>query len=423
MNICTLTASVSRNAGGLFNSVRRLNQSLAALPGVGITVTGLIDEYTQTDLNEWSPLVPRIFPTKGFASLGYSPPLQKHVLQDNYDLVHQHGIWQFISLAAAQWQKKSGRPHLISPRGMLDAWALKNSAWKKRIAGWLFENEHLRRATCLHALCESEAQSMRAYGLKNPIAIIPNGIDLPSLVESSELRVEGSIFDRFDQGRKVLLHLGRIHPKKGLVNLLRAWKQTLNSQPSTLNSWVLAIAGWDQGGHEAELKRLCDEMGIAWGDVRTGGTTGQQDNGTTGQRSVVSGQWSVIFLGPQFGENKSACYCDCDAFILPSYSEGLPMVVLEAWAYGKPVLMTQECNLREGFVANAAIRIEPSAESIVRGLRELFQTPSAERQALGDNGRALVAEKFTWPKIAADMKSVYEWVMGNGPKPGCVVVS
>jgi poly(glycerol-phosphate) alpha-glucosyltransferase len=403
--------------------VRRLNQSLAALPGVGITVTGLIDEYTQTDLNEWSPLVPRIFPTKGFASLGYSPPLQKHVLQDNYDLVHQHGIWQFISLAAAQWQKKSGRPHLISPRGMLDAWALKNSAWKKRIAGWLFENEHLRRATCLHALCESEAQSMRAYGLKNPIAIIPNGIDLPSLVESSELRVEGSIFDRFDQGRKVLLHLGRIHPKKGLVNLLRAWKQTLNSQPSTLNSWVLAIAGWDQGGHEAELKRLCDEMGIAWGDVRTGGTTGQQDNGTTGQRSVVSGQWSVIFLGPQFGENKSACYCDCDAFILPSYSEGLPMVVLEAWAYGKPVLMTQECNLREGFVANAAIRIEPSAESIARGLRELFQTPSAERQALGDNGRALVAEKFTWPKIAADMKSVYEWVMGNGPKPGCVVVS
>jgi poly(glycerol-phosphate) alpha-glucosyltransferase len=187
---------------------------------------------------------------------------------------------------------------------------------------------------------------MRAYGLKNPIAIIPNGIDLPSLVESSELRVEGSIFDRFDQGRKVLLHLGRIHPKKGLVNLLRAWKQTLNSQPSTLNSWVLAIAGWDQGGHEAELKRLCDEMGIAWGDVRTGGTTGQQDNGTTGQRSVVSGQWSVIFLGPQFGENKSACYCDCDAFILPSYSEGLPMVVLEAWAYGKPVLICGKVSSR-----------------------------------------------------------------------------
>ena len=423
MKTCCVVASVSRKAGGLFQSVRHLHLELSRFAGIGVEVLSLEDEFTADDLLKWHPLPVQALPVHGPRAFGYSPGFKAALAKGKYDLLHIHGIWMYPSCAALHWHRNTSRPHIISPRGMLDRWALDNSRWRKRVAGWLYENAHLREAACIHALCESEARAIRAFGLKNPICIIPNGIDLPSLVESSELRVEGSIFDRFDQGRKVLLHLGRIHPKKGLVNLLRAWKQTLNSQPSTLNSWVLAIAGWDQGGHEAELKRLCDEMGIAWGDVRTGGTTGQQDNGTTGQRSVVSGQWSVIFLGPQFGENKSACYCDCDAFILPSYSEGLPMVVLEAWAYGKPVLMTQECNLREGFVANAAIRIEPSAESIVRGLRELFQTPSAERQALGDNGRALVAEKFTWPKIAADMKSVYEWVMGNGPKPGCVVVS
>jgi poly(glycerol-phosphate) alpha-glucosyltransferase len=132
-------------------------------------------------------------------------------------------------------------------------------------------------------------------------------------------------------------------------------------------------------------------------------------------------QPSVVFLGPQFGEAKAACYRECDAFILPSLSEGLPMVVLEAWSHGKPVLMTPECNLPEGFAANAAIRIQPSVESITQGLRELFRAPHSALCTLGTNGRKLVARKFTWPKVAADMKSVYEWVLGGGPKPGCVV--
>ena len=68
---------------------------------------------------------------------------------------------------------------------------------------------------------------------------------------------------------------------------------------------------------------------------------------------------SVVFLGPQFGAEKSECYRACDAFILPSLSEGLPMTVLEAWSYAKPVLMTAECNLPEGFAAGAAVRIGP----------------------------------------------------------------
>src|SRR5208282_4574684 len=110
-------------------------------------------------------------------------------------------------------------------------------------------------------------------------------------------------------------------------------------------------------------------------------------------------------------EAKAACYANCDAFILPSFSEGLPMVVLEAWAYGKPVLMTPECNLPEGFAANAAIRIEPGVEGIARGLQELFRTPHSALRVLGDNGRNLVAGRFAWPKIAVEMKSVYEWVL------------
>ena len=97
------------------------------------------------------------------------------------------------------------------------------------------------------------------------------------------------------------------------------------------------------------------------------------------------------------------------------------MVILEAWAYGKPVVMTPECNLPEGFAANAAIRIEPTVESITNGLRALLRAPSSTLDSLGVSGRDLVASRFTWPRIAAEMKSVYDWVLGGGPKPACVV--
>ena len=98
------------------------------------------------------------------------------------------------------------------------------------------------------------------------------------------------------------------------------------------------------------------------------------------------------------------------------------MVVLEAWANAKPVLMTTNCNLPEGFTANAAIRIEPEVDSLGEGLQQLFQTSSAELRTLGENGQSLVAERFTWPKIAANMLDVYEWALGGGSTPDCVVL-
>lgn len=140
----------------------------------------------------------------------------------------------------------------------------------------------------------------------------------------------------------------------------------------------------------------------------------------------------MFFLGPQFGAEKDACYRNCDAFILPSVSEGLPMAVLEAWAYGKPVLMTSQCNLPEGFAADAAIRIEQvgretpcapgSAFTIEAGLSELIRLPPSALRTIGDNGRSLVASRFAWPKIARDMKSVYDWLIGVGTAPPCVIL-
>ena len=344
----------------------------------------------------------------------------------------------FTSVVIKRWGQKTRRPYVVTPNGMLEPWALRNSAWKKCLAGLLYERSMLNGAACIQANTEKEAADIRAYGLTNPICIIPNGIDLPLLPKAEILKTESGkqiaeigkqkVENRnapwagmVEPGKKVLLFLSRIHPKKGLPNLLRAWA-TCHSSPVTRHSgWILAIAGWDQGGHEAELKQLCDERGLRWADVR------EQKSEIGNQKSeIISAfsfqNFSVLFLGPQFNEAKAACYADCDAFSLPSFSEGLPMAVLEAWAYGKPVLMTPECNLPEGFAANAAIRIEPTAESIAQGLRDLFALDDASRLALGARGRSLVAAKFTWPKIAGEMKSVYDWVLGGGSRPPCVMM-
>lgn len=122
----------------------------------------------------------------------------------------------------------------------------------------------------------------------------------------------------------------------------------------------------------------------------------------------------VVFYGPAFGEEKEALLRSAAAFVLPSFSEGLPMSILEARAYNLPVVMTPECNLPEGFACRAAheIRNGEMGKSNWDGLRELFEMSDADRREMGRRGRHLVEEKFTWPKVAAQMKALYEDVTG-----------
>jgi poly(glycerol-phosphate) alpha-glucosyltransferase len=120
----------------------------------------------------------------------------------------------------------------------------------------------------------------------------------------------------------------------------------------------------------------------------------------------------VVFFGPAFGEEKEALLRSAESFILPSFSEGLPMSVLEACSYGLPVVMTPECNLPEGFASGAALEILNSARGF-EGVRTLIEMTDQERAAMGMKGRRLVEEKFTWPKVAAQMRRLYEEVLGT----------
>ena len=419
--LCVLE-SVSRADGGIFEAERALQSALAEGEGVDVRVVGVRDEFTDVDLVRWGSLRPRVAALSGPVGFGYAPGLA-NLLDADVDLAYAATLWKYPSWAVLNWQKKTRKPVVVAPHGSLDAWALNNSRWKKRVAAWLFKDEQLRRATCFRALCTAEADAIRAYGLRQRIEVVPNGVELPE-----KLTTENT---ESTKGRNRLLFLGRIHPKKGLVGALRAWAEIKNLKSEIHNSkqWQFVIAGWDQGGHEAELKALCGDLGLriaACGlaenlklnsyklkteralDIQ-GGL--RPENGSS--RRLPLPDVVVVFFGSAFGEEKEVLLRSAEAFILPSFSEGLPMSVLEAWAYGLPVLMTPECNLPEGFAFGAALEIRSGEGSFQNGMRTLIEMTDQERAGMGLRGRRLVEEKFTWSKVAAQMRRLYEEVLGR----------
>src|SRR5438094_2712917 len=265
MRVAFLVSSVSREAGGLFQSVRGLAKAVISEDVIS-SVFGISDPNSALDMLDWQPASVRTFEPQ-FRAWGYSSQLVAALITAELDILSSHGLWKYCSVASHQWHRRTGRPYIVHSHGMLERWALQNAKWKKQIAALLYEHTHLRDAACLRALCEAEAQSIRAYGMRSPICIIPNGVDLPELVESSAVEVESPLFQKFAQGRKVLLYLGRLHPKKNVANLVRAWKQTLNSDRPISESWVLAIVGWDQGGYDRTLKQLANDRGLLFADV------------------------------------------------------------------------------------------------------------------------------------------------------------
>ena len=351
MNIAVLS-SISRNAGGVCYAVQYLSKALARYE-CEPHIFSVRDGFSHEDMPAWNPLKVELY--RAIGPLSSSARLRKLLASLDADIVHLHGLWKDQQWASLQWQKRTKKPVIISPHGMLDPWALRNSAWKKRIVEKLFARDALDRATCIHALCRSEVDAIRAYGLRNPIALIPNGVNLPEIHAATPE-------PRTPNRKKQLLFLGRIHPKKGLAELISGWAQ------AGLSEWELLIAGPDDGGHERGLKKQVNTFRV--GD-------------------------SVSFLGPLYGAEKDRLLRRADAFILPSFSEGLPMSVLEAWSYGLPAVISEFCNLPEGFDHGAALRIEPGVESITRGLLELGAMSEAELSEMGAEGRALVEKRFT----------------------------
>jgi len=385
MKVTLLTATNSRKSGGLFYSVKYLAKYLKHI-GLDVSITSFSDELSNVDLQSYDDIQMEIYNISKIpilSKMGFSSDLYRILLDLSPDIIHQQGIWLFHSYASLKYKNRCRTINIITPRGMLDPWLKVNSPFKKFFISILYENSNLRNADCIHALCESEMSSIRHLGLLNPIAVIPNGIEIPNWTR----------YSKKDNHIRTLLYLGRLDKKKGVDIFLKSlFNLSLNS-PFLFNSWRIVIGGW---GDIAYTNELIDFVNI---------------------HSLNS---IVQFVGPVYGNEKTELLKSVDAFILPSHSEGLPMAILEAWAYELPVLMTKFCNLPEGFNYKAAFYIDILQSNMESQLRDFFELTSTDLEIMGKNGRKLVEDKFSWSTISSKVLELYKWLYLDTVKPDFV---
>lgn len=311
-----------------------------------------------------------------------SPDLRKALFSDARDgsILHAHGLWLmpnvYPALAARRYR---GAARLIhAPRGMLGRAALDISYWKKKSFWWCLQRSALKAADCLHATADSEYEEIRSVGLKNPVAVIPNGIDLPDIVGVPRER----------QSNRVVVSLGRLHPKKGLDRLIRAWIKVESDFPE----WRLRIIGPSEVNHGEALKELAFSLGA--------------------QRITVE--------GPIFGDTKLAVYRSADLFVLPTLNENFALTVAEALAAEVPVISSKGAPWSGLETQHCGWWIDHGVEALARSLRVAMILPPEKLHEMGVRGRSWMSKDFGWNKIALDMLEVYRWLRLGGEPPETV---
>ncbi len=388
-NIGHLTSHISRSSGGVWEVVENLSLTLAETKSVNPSVWGLRDKDTDT-ITEKIQIPCSAFKTSGPKSIGYASDLLQTLKAADIDLMHTHGAWMYPSYASYHWGIEQKKPVIISPHGMLDEWALKNNRWKKKIVSSLFETKHMKKAHCLHALNKSEAEAIRKYTAPNPVCIIPNGIN-PSIKKTSA----AEWVKELTQQKNTLLFLGRLAPQKGLDLLFNALAKMQRRNHPFILDWATLVVGQGQEKYTKKLRLFCEDNNL-------------MDH--------------VIFTGALYGQKKKEVLSTVDAFILPSYSEGLPVSVLEAWAHELPCILSANCNLDCGVTAGAALPIDLSIESISEQLENLYYMSSEEMRDMGKKGRTLAERDFSWQTVSEQMLDVYKWALGGGQLPSSVEI-
>jgi glycosyltransferase involved in cell wall biosynthesis len=303
--------------------------------------------------------------------------LNKDFSSLNIDVFHGHGIWKLPVHQMAAFARKHKIPYLLSPHGMLEPWALSHKFLKKQFALTAFQKKDLNDAFCIHVTSMEEMSNLRRLGLKPPIALIPNGIDLKPF-NSSRLTTST---------KYKVLFLSRIHKVKGIENLLYAW--SLLPDHVKANS-ELDIVGMGEESYRKHLIGLINSLDL---------------------------DSNVRFLGPLFGEMKYEILRNADIFVLPTFSENFGMVVTEALASGVPVITTKGAPWVELEEFNAGWWINIGIEPLKNALLVALTKSKKDLRYMGNNGRRLIEEKYNINISALRMIDLYNWTARKIERP------
>ena len=380
ISVVQVVSGLELSHGGPSYSVPRLNMALIAAGINGLIFNDLTRGDLASEISETIVTFHRQFgATPLLRKLHLSGKMHRRLISgdDRFDLIHSHGLWRLPNIYAARAASRQKIPHVISPRGMLSQVALDFSRAGKLAFWYAAQKSAVLQAACLHATCDAEHDEIRNAGFRGPIALIPNGIDLPD-----------QRFLSLSEGNhptRTLLFLGRIHPKKGLDVLIGAWAKCA----ATFPQWRLRIVGPADSTHMRWLNQLVTESGAP----------------------------RVSIDGPAFGDAKWQIYQDADLFVLPSQNENFGLTVAESLACRRPVIVSKGAPWDGVEIHRCGWWVDANEQALADVMRTALETPRCVLDEMGLRGQAWMREAYSWSKIGVEMASAYAWLLGQGSRP------
>jgi glycosyltransferase involved in cell wall biosynthesis len=372
--------TISPLGGGVAEAARLHVKALAAAGFDEISVHTLDDRMEKVDPKQWEAAKLHQHRVIGPMSYSLAPGMVSSLMKAKPDIVHVHGVWQFQCAAVHLWSLLTGKPYVVSPHGMLEPWIRARSPGLKKAVSTLYQTRFLHKAGGFHLLTEKEGADVAEFLNGQPAPIIPNFAE----PFASDGQKPGWWRPEHD-GRAVYLFLGRLHEKKGVMELMDAWARLSAEDPGFRDGSLLVFCGWNDGiqGFETRVETLGREFS------------------------------NVLFAGPQYGPEKHRSMGAAKYFMLPSKSEGLPMAILEAWAAGVPAIMSPECNLDIGFERGAAFRTGFTVDAIYPSLKAAHALSDDAWRVASEKAKALVAEKYSEESVRIGLLLLYakaeEW--------------
>jgi len=375
MKVCHVISSISKNAGGTTEYVRLLVNS------IGYKITQSIIYYKSDKDVLFDVNIKEIPAKRGGGLFSRNNYLEKLNTVDA-DLFHGNGLWLKPTYYMVKNALKKEIPYIISTHGMLESWSLNQGKLKKKIALGLYQYSHLKNANCLHATASMEVNSIRSLGLKNPIAMIPNGIDVSIFEKKPPIKINNP---------KEILFLSRIHPKKGIENLIESWG-LINEE--LRKGWVVNIVG---NGDLKYIESLKDKV---------------KSNKLENQIRIKK---------PVFGQEKLDLYKRASLFVLPTFSENFGIVIAEALASYTPVITTKGTPWDDLIEYNCGWWIDIGVDPLRITLEDAIKRNEKELLSMGENGRRLIEEKYSMESVSEKMLELYDWIINNKKKPNFII--
>lgn len=391
MRVLHVVAGLNENGGGTSEVIPRMCEELVKK---GHQVTLLTVEYGNLSMAAREAMtygVKLVVCKKSKHHLAklvsYSSELSEMAayLVRDVDIIHLHCLWEWPCWRIAHEARRQHKPYVIQTHGFLEPERLKKSWFRKFLIGTFIEKRNLSRARCVIATAPSEERSLRKYGIRNKIAVIPIGIDISGI---DTARKDINILRRLGTpaGKKVLLYLSRLAPIKGLDMLAEAWRQLEKYH----SQWQLLIVGDDLQGYSVEIKKYYSRCIL--------------DN-------------SVSFPGPIYGKEKYVLLKSVDAFVLPTRSENFSIAVQEALAAGLPVVCTKGAPWSVISDEGAGEWVDISVTGIKDGIERVINYSDDEKRRVSVAARNIIRRDFSWDSVLSHLLYIYKTTMCQNRLP------